>query len=217
MTWCDHPPPTQPRASSYQKANRRAQKLKKRIRALKVISRILSTLLSIAVFVPIAMTFQVYLSTRNTYKDVRQPDGSSVSRTAWAKDSVVWPTVMYFAVALVSLVLNAVILVAYLRSVGTANLAATVATGFNWIVIFGNMVVWGVAVVVYRVEKKDDDLWGWTCGSAAETLQDVFKTEVNFDKYCTVQVSCDGLGSLQEIWTDSLSRARPGLPESYMF
>lgn len=169
------------------------QHLKARIRRLRAISRILAFLISVAVFVPITLTLHKFLTTQNVYHDVTRPDGSTISRTAWAKDSKTWPTWMYFFVAGVSVLLNFIILFAYKFGVDHANRAAYIATTFTWIVMIGNLVVWSVAASLYRTEKdkdgKSNDLWGWTCSPAAEVIQREFADEVNFNQFCNVQVS----------------------------
>ncbi|KAF2252411.1 hypothetical protein BU26DRAFT_422632 [Trematosphaeria pertusa] len=165
--------------------------LKARIRRLRVISRVLAFLISIAVFIPITLTLHKFLTTQNTYHDVAGPDGSTTRRTAWAKDSKVWPTWMYFLIAGVSLLLNFVILFSYKFGIETANKAAMVATTFTWVVMLGNLVVWSVAASLYRTEKdkdgKSNDLWGWTCSAAARAIQKEFAKEVDFDRFCSVQ------------------------------
>jgi hypothetical protein len=160
---------------------------------LKLVSRLIATGISLAVFVPIAMTFNVFLQTRNTFRTVDTATSSDY-RTAWAKQTNPWPTYMYFAVALASLVLNASIMVAYSRSVRMANIAATTSTVFEWLVILSNLIVWSVAVTLYRTEKnkggKPNDLWGWTCSDAARLIQHAFE-EVDFNRYCGIQVRCE--------------------------
>jgi hypothetical protein len=143
------------------------------------------------VFVPIAITFNTFHNTRNTYRTVPTATGS-VSRTAWAKDTKSWPTTMYFVIALVSMSLNLLIMVAYLRGVRVANRAATISTGFDWLVIGINLGVWLAAVAIYRLEKDKNgvhnDLWGWSCSDAAAKVQDSFDGVLNFGKLCNVQV-----------------------------
>ncbi|KAF2793726.1 hypothetical protein K505DRAFT_243686, partial [Melanomma pulvis-pyrius CBS 109.77] len=167
------------------------EKLKARIRRLRLVTRILALLISIAVFVPITLTLHKYLSTRNTFHDVASPAGAPMNRTAWAKDSKVWPTYMYFGVATVSLVLNLVIIFSYKFGTKYANKAAVIATTFSWIVMAGNLVVWSVAASLYRTEKdkggKSNDLWGWTCSPAAQKIQKEFAGEVDFDRFCNIQ------------------------------
>ncbi|KAF1956688.1 hypothetical protein CC80DRAFT_492206 [Byssothecium circinans] len=166
--------------------------LKARIRRLRLISRIISTVLSLAVLVPITMTVHKFLTTQNIYRPVPQPDGTTKTRTAWAKDTKAWPTYMYFLVAAISALLNFGILVGYfVGGVKKANEAALVATVFSWAVLAGNLVVWCVAAALYRTEKdkngKSNDLWGWTCSAAAKLIQREFANEVDFNRSCNVQ------------------------------
>ena len=170
-----------------------SQALKSHIRRLRVISRILATLISIAVFIPIALTLHKFLSTQHIFRDVVAADGTTHTRTAWAKDSKVWPTWMYFLVAGVSVLLNFCIIFAYRFGVEKANKAATVATAFAWATMLGHLAVWCVAAALYRTEKdkggKHNDLWGWTCSPAARLIQKEFAAEIDFDRFCKVQVS----------------------------
>jgi len=133
------------------------------------------------------------LTTKDIYLDVPQPDGTVISRNAWAKNSKTWPTYTYFAVAAVSVLLHFTIIISYWFSVQHANAAATVTSVFTWVVLVGNLVVWSVAAGLYRGEKdkggKSNDLWGWTCSAAAHQIQDIFQDQVNFNNFCNVQVS----------------------------
>lgn len=167
------------------------ERLKARIRRLRLISRILALLISIAVFIPITLTLHKFLTTKDIYRDVPQPDGTVISRTAWAKNSKTWPTYTYFAVAAVSVLLHFTIIISYWFSVQHANAAAMVTSVFSWVVLIGNLVVWSVAAGLYRGEKdkdgKSNDLWGWTCSAAAHQIQDIFQDQVNFNNFCNVQ------------------------------
>ncbi|KAH6637485.1 hypothetical protein C7974DRAFT_142163 [Boeremia exigua] len=175
--------------------------LKARIRRFRVISRTLSTLISIGVLTPIAMTVAKFLQTQNTYRDVTRPDGTTVTRTAWAHESRVWPTYSYFGVALASTLLNLATIFSYRASVSRANSVAIATTTFSWAVMLGNVVVWAVAASVYRKEKdrggKSDDLWGWTCSAAARLVQKEFAGEVDFNRYCDVQSASWYIGLAQ--------------------
>ncbi|KAJ9647173.1 hypothetical protein H2199_002160 [Coniosporium tulheliwenetii] len=135
------------------KLRRSDAKLKRRIRLLRLLSRLASLILSIAAFIPITMTLHKFLTTHDVYRDVLLPTGTTVSRTAWAADSKVWPTYMYFGVASTSLVLDVGILLSYLWSVKAANGMDNVANAFSLVVFVGNLVVWAVAAGIYRYEK----------------------------------------------------------------
>ena len=155
-----------------------------------MISRILSFLISLAVLAPITLTLTKFLQTQNTYRDITR-DGKTVSRTAWAHDSKVWPTYSYFAVAAISTLLNLATIFSYKFGVSRANHVSMVTSLFSWAVMLGNLVVWCVAAAMYRVEKdkggKSNDLWGWTCSPAARAIQVEFAHEVDFNMYCNVQ------------------------------
>jgi len=165
-----------------------------------MVSRTLTTLLSIGVFVPIAITLHVYLTTRGSYRTV-QTNGNSVYRNAWARNSKNWPTYLYFAVALTSLAFNLGMLISYLHSISLANIASTVSTTWEWIIITFNFVYWIVAVIIYRTEKDKhnvhDDLWGWSCSSGADNIQDAFNDLVNFQRMCRVQGTSWVVGLVQ--------------------
>ncbi|KAJ4984769.1 hypothetical protein SVAN01_09727 [Stagonosporopsis vannaccii] len=164
--------------------------LKALIRRFRLISRILSTLISIGVLVPLTMTVIKFLTTQNTYRTVTTPSGTT-SRTAWHHDSRTWPTYSYFGVALLSTLLNFATVCSYAVSVSRANAVSVLTSTFSWIDMLGNLVVWAVAASVYRAEKdkggKNDDLWGWTCSPAARAIQKEFANEVDFNRYCDVQ------------------------------
>lgn len=137
------------------------QRLKQRIRILKLISRIIALVLSLATLVPLTMTLTKFFTTKN---DILVVNGQE--RTAWAKDSRTWYTYMYFGVALTSFVFDLAIVVAYCRGVKKANKVATVATWWSTTVQVGHVVVWIVSAAVYRygkepVDGKFRDLWGW--------------------------------------------------------
>ncbi|KAK3117185.1 hypothetical protein LTR53_001689 [Teratosphaeriaceae sp. CCFEE 6253] len=164
------------------------QRLKKRIRLLRMVTRILSTIAAAATLAPLTMTLVKFFQTRNIQYTV-----GGKQRTAWAADTQTWYTFLYFGVALVSFLINSVVVLAYYRGVKAAN-AADNATGW-WSNLLNatHVVVWIVSAIIYRVGKepvngKFRDLWGWTCSTAASELQ-VVVTSVNFDQYCTIQTS----------------------------
>jgi hypothetical protein len=140
------------------------------------------------------MTLVKFISTKDTYRTVVQANGHTIQRTAWAKDTRAWPTWMYFAVAAVSVILNFGTVFSYKFGVDKANVASYVTSTFSWVIMLGNLIVWSVAAGMYRGEKdkngKSNDLWGWTCSAAARAIQKEFADDVDFDRFCNVQVCC---------------------------
>ncbi|KAL1654493.1 hypothetical protein SLS61_003097 [Didymella pomorum] len=128
------------------------------------------------------MTLVKFLQTQNIYRTIALPDGSTTYRTAWAHSSRTWPTYSYFGVALLSTVLNFATIFSYKFGVGRANTASYIASVFSWVDMLGNLGVWIAAAVVYRKEKdkhgKSNDLWGWTCSTAAQVIQRDFAEEL---------------------------------------
>ena len=188
------------------------RRLKQRIRVLKLISRIIAAALSAITLVPLVMTLVKYFQTKNVYYTV---DGTR--RTAWAAGTIAWYSYVYTAVAAVSFVLNAAILIAYARGVKQANAVGKVNSYWGYLVQIGHVIVWAVSAGIYRYGKepvngKFRDLWGWTCSTAADELQAVV-TDVDFGKFCTIQV--DRVIQSVGFDTDEQYRPRPsglGLP-----
>ncbi|PVI07038.1 hypothetical protein DM02DRAFT_649369 [Periconia macrospinosa] len=172
--------------------------LKARIRRLRLISRVASTVISIAVLVPITITLHKFLTTKNVFRDVRRDDGTVVNRNPWFKDTKEWPTYMYFAVAAISTTLNFCVLVSYLRGgVESANKSAYVSSFFSWAIMLGNLIVWCVAAALYRTEKATDDIWGWACSPLARKIQKEFADQIDFQQSCTVQSTSWYIGLAQ--------------------
>lgn len=182
--------PTQP--DSIATYEREDLQLKQRIRHLKLLSRLLGTLLSLATFIPLLLTLLIFTSTRSFHKTV-----NGRSRTAWAAGTILWPHIMYFSLACVSLVLNGAILVSYVKGIRTANRAANVAGWYSGAVLVGHVIVWGVGSALYRVGRepvggRERDLWGWTCSAGAAEIQGVFREQIDFGRYCRTQVCMVG-------------------------
>jgi hypothetical protein len=138
-----------------------------------------------------AYTLHTFLTTHDIIRSV--PSGATViERGPWAHNTKLWPTIMYFTIALASVVLNMIMLVAYWMSVKAANRASLVVTWFDILVIAGNLGVWAAAVAVYKGEKDKEgvsnDLWGWSCSDAAANIQGSFDGVLNFNNLCNFQV-----------------------------
>ena len=170
-----------------QRMETRDAKIKKQIRILRIISRTLTFILSAATMGAIALVLVKFFQTRNQYMVV---DGES--RTAWADGTMAWYTYLYFGVSTVSFILDTAILISYCRGIKSANKAASVAGFWSGLLLVAHIIVWIISVAIYRygrepVDGKFKDLWGWTCSSAASDIQSQI-TNINFDKYCKIQV-----------------------------
>lgn len=156
----------------------------------------MATVLSLAAFIPVALTWVKFETTKSVYRDAPATSGPSagtiVRRNAWPADSKLWPTVVYTIVGGLAFVLDAIVLGFYAKDVRHANQAAKVASTFGWIVRLGNLGVWIAAAAMYRYEKnlhgKSNDLWGWACSPEAQKIQKAFDDEVQFNPFCVAQV-----------------------------
>ena len=167
----------------------RDETLKKRVRLLRLISRVVSVIISGATLAPLAYTLIKYFQTRNQTIVV---DGQD--RTAWASGTQAWYTYVYFGVSTISFVFHAVILIAYCcGGVKKANKASTASSVWTGVLMVGHIVIWVISVAIYRYGKvpkdgRNTDLWGWTCSTTANQIQSQVKN-IDYSKYCTAQVS----------------------------
>lgn len=166
----------------------RDYQIKQRIRILRLVSRVFTFFLSGATMGAMIIVLIKFFETRNQYLTV---DGEQ--RTAWADGTITWYTYIYSAISTISFILDSAIMISYCRSIKSANKAASVAGFWSGLLLVAHIAVWIASVAIYRygkepVDGKFKDLWGWTCSSAASEIQSQI-TNINFDKYCTVQVS----------------------------
>ena len=180
--------------------------LKRKIRTLRLVTRTASLAFSLALTGTMAATLGKYLSTKDHIVN---------GRSAWAKNTKLWPTLMLFTVAFVSLLLDSVIMMAYLRSVKAANKTAYFAAYFTGVVIFAHVALWVTTTALYRYGKDtngvSNDLWGWTCSEAAQKIQAEFAPVVHFDSYCSLQVRDPARASQPTCaTTDHLFRGQTG-------
>ena len=154
----------QPYSTSYEgteleRLSTQDETLKSRIRLLRIISRVLATIISGATLAPLTMTLIKFLQTRDQVLTV---DGEQ--RTAWAAGTRAWYTYLYFAISAISFILNAAILISYCGGTKKANKASTVSGYFHGVIMAGNIVVWIASVAIYRYGKipqdgRFTDLW----------------------------------------------------------
>ena len=174
--------------ANLQRLSTQDETLKYRIRVLRMVSRAIAVLVSAATLAPLTMTVIKFLQTKDQIITV---DGEQ--RTAWAAGTVSWYTFLYFGVSAVTFILNAVILASYCWGVKKANKASTFASVWSGVILVTHVVIWAVAVAIYRYGKvpkdgRSTDLWGWTCSTAADEIQSQVPN-LDYSKYCTAQVS----------------------------
>ncbi|KAI9855981.1 MAG: hypothetical protein M1813_009306 [Trichoglossum hirsutum] len=154
----------------------RDTKLKRQVRILKICQRVASFLLSIVLAVIMALTLAKYFTTRNTTVNGQSP---------WPAKTVLWPTIMLFAISAIAFLLYSGIMISYcLGGIAAANRASTVASFFT--VIFGiiRFAAWVVAAVLYQIGARSGrDIRSWSCGGSDGLSVDV-QAVVNFNMIC---------------------------------
>lgn len=117
----------------------------------------------------------------------------------WAKESIIWPTFMFIATSTITCVLALAALVALCRKPHRN----TVRFSLAFVVV--HIVVWIVVSVVYRVEKTERDLWGWSCTDKARAIQlELGSGKLDFKGLCSLQVSTTVIFGLQYPGTGGL-------------
>ena len=173
--------------SQHYRLEHRDRRFKLWVRILKFAERITALVFSAMTLTPLVMTLVKFFETQDIYYTV-----NGEQRTAWARNTITWYTYMYTAVAAVSCVFNLAVVLAYVKGVRRANAMEDLASKWEYAILGTHIVVWAVSAGIYRYGKEPvngrfRDLWGWTCSSNAAALQEVV-TDVNFKKYCGIQV-----------------------------
>ncbi|KAM3080745.1 hypothetical protein ACMFMG_005675 [Clarireedia jacksonii] len=192
-----HPPPTyapvannaydlsvvnaQPTSLLHQDLLKRDRKLKTTIRVLRLFSRIILTLLTIAITTQEGLTVVTFFRTRN---DMQTPPGAAAPRGPWAKQTEDWSALLLFSTGAVTSILGLVSILAYAISTKASNRVSSVQTKFGIAVEAVHMLVWVGVAVAYRLAKNGKDLWGWACSPAADRIQPTFQGVVNFGEVC---------------------------------
>jgi hypothetical protein len=112
----------------------------------------------------------------------------SSGQPVWPPSPVLWPTYMLFGISLVTLLMNFFTLVAYCCGVGAANKTHTVGSILGFLFMGIHVVAWIVAAGAFRMGSNGIDLWGWTCGSEADKIEEQVQSFLDFGQLCTMQV-----------------------------
>ena len=159
---------------------RRFEKWKRFLRALKSLSQAVSVLVNVLVFSIMLYVNIKYYSTKDLVKDERH---------AWPSHGTkVWPSIMLLVAGGFTLVISILILLQYCISKQRAS--------ESWKVTLAAYVVhigaWFIVSTLYKYEKSlhgnNNDLWGWSCASKANAVQQAFQGTINFNVLCSTQV-----------------------------
>lgn len=125
----------------------------------------------------LAITLYIFITFETTNDDFRG------GRTAWPKQTKLWPMIMLFVCAAVTLLLTLGTLFYYCCAYNKAKRSWKV-TLVRYVIHIG---AWLVVSALYRYEKGMTDLWGWSCSAKAAGLQSQFNGVVDFSSLCRTQ------------------------------
>lgn len=186
------------RSTNYDCAPTKA--MKQQIRQMKFFVRMFTLALAIYSLVTMVYTLKQFLETRD-HKVVLtniSAGGKPVVRGPWFKESKTWPTVLLMATSAITLLLNLLVMVAYFKSVGTANTTALYFTYVSYIMGATHLAMWIPTAAAYRAGRTGKDLWGWSCSAKAAQTQAAFLGVVDFQRTCHIQTAA---------WASSVAQA----------
>lgn len=97
---------------------------------------------------------------------------------------------MLLGIAAVTFVMNLITLGSYICGVEAANKSASATSAVGVVLLVVHVVAWAVAAGLFRMAETGNDLWGYSCSSAADEVQAQVQSYLNFNKLCSYQVSC---------------------------
>jgi len=174
--------------------------MKQRIRYLKFILRVFALALAIYSLITMSYTLKRFIDTRDHKVIIRNSAGHVLIRGPWFKETKIWPTVLLATTSVLSLLLNLVVLIAYFRSVRTANTTSAYFTYISFSITATHVGMWIPTAAAYRIGKTGKDLWGWSCSEKAQQIQFAFKGVIDFKKACNVQTSAWGSSLAEAIF-----------------
>ena len=174
------PPTPKPGNQLTRKDRSKLQGLKRYLRILKVAAQVFSTLTTLGIFGIMVFVNIKFYTTKDTIRE---------GRTPWPKDGTkTWPSIMMLAASGVTLLLSVVVLFGYCCC-WKRTTTSWIFTVFRYVV---QIVAWIIIAVIYRYEKSlhgvDNDMWGWSCSTKANAIQEAFDGVIDFPTLCSVQV-----------------------------
>ena len=121
-----------------------------------------------------------------TWKFYKTKDHPTPGRAwgPWPKETRLWPTYMLAAASGLTALLSLCLLIAQCCR------AKRKAAFFSVLYSLVHIGFWIGISATYRIAKKKDDLWGWSCSEQAKEIQKQLGSKVlNFESLCNIQVS----------------------------
>ncbi|MCJ1404119.1 hypothetical protein MMC11_007344 [Xylographa trunciseda] len=168
-----------PMSPEFQKFHEQDLRIKRRVRVLRFVSRLISTLLSAYMVASMAYALQQYFTTRD-----RNISGGG---HPWAVNTVLWPTYMVLAIATVTMMMNIITMGFYCCGVDAANKSNRFMGYLGYIVMAVHAVVWAVTTGLFKMAENGNDLYGFSCSTEADAIQEQVQSFLNFNNLCMVQ------------------------------
>ncbi|KAH0844077.1 hypothetical protein AYO21_02167 [Fonsecaea monophora] len=156
---------------------RQYHRFRKWTRIASATTNVISALLSIIMESIMIYTLYKFYATKNLFVTGR-PWGP------WAMGTILWPTIM-LAVASIITSISALVVLCVIWCKAKHK-----AAYFSLLYALVHIIAWLVVSVVYRVEKTEKDLWGWSCTDKAKAIQQQLGSKtLDFASLCKLQAS----------------------------
>jgi hypothetical protein len=175
------------------------QRMKYKIRRLRVIQRSLTLIISVVVVGLMVNTYVTFVNHRTI-----QSGGQTIP--IYPVDPITWPTYMMIATGAVSILFNGAIMAAYFWGVGASNRISAWSNYWNYLMHVVNLGIWLATSTTFQMSKGGPDsvppprdIYGWTCSSKVDELTGQFKNAlpVDFNLQCETQVCLPTLQCIQ--------------------
>jgi len=156
-------------------------KIKVRVRLAKIFLRGINFACSLIVLSMVASAFAIFNATKTLPPRNNLP--------AWAPNTKTWPQIMLLTIAIISLVMSIVVIIAYWR--GGHHKAEKVAayyTIFTVSFFIFSIIMWAIGAAVLNQSKlrnHNKDMWGWSC--VDNTRRHLFEDDVAYSLVCRLQ------------------------------
>ncbi|KAH9209589.1 hypothetical protein DL95DRAFT_466674 [Leptodontidium sp. 2 PMI_412] len=151
------------------------QKLKNKIRLLRLVSRFFGTVLAGATLYLESRTLHTFATTHTVIRGNRGP---------WARQTTLWPSVILVAASGITLFFGLLTMMAYTRSFRSADRVNFYGTIITTTIEAAHITIWIIVAVLYRTGKTGHDLWGWACSPLAQKIEPNFEGLVDFSRVC---------------------------------
>ena len=145
----------------------------KRMKRMRQTSRSVSACTSAFMFAAMTAISIIFANTQSERID---------GRPIWPREPEEWPTYLLLVGAGVSLLTAIVTMLMFCCCYERASRSWKLILLLNSV----EVTYWIIVAVVYRKEKRLNDLWGWSCSEIADELQ-AGGGSVHFDRLCVLQ------------------------------